>query len=67
MKINNKQKSIIKKLESNIFFKFFSITKLPIALLADLKIQEINYSVCKKNIHYKYLYKNPFESTYFSI
>ena len=55
MKINNKQKSIIKKLDSNIIFIFFYITKLIIAGLAGLKLKEINYSICKKNVCYKYL------------
>ena len=67
MKLNNKQKSIIKKLESKIIFKFFSITKLPLALITGLKIQEINYFKCKTNVHYKYLNKNPFDSTYFAV
>ena len=55
MKINNKQKSIIKKLGSVIIFKFFFITKLQIAGLAGLKLKEINYSICKTNVYYKYL------------
>ena len=55
MKINNKQKSIIKKLGSVIIFKFFFITKLTMAGLAGLKLKEINYSICKTNVYYKYL------------
>ena len=54
MKINNKQKSIIKKLGSVIIFKFFFITKLPMAGLAGLKLKEINYSICKTIVYYKY-------------
>ena len=57
MKINNKQKSIIKKLGSVIIFKFFFITKLPMTGLAGLKLKEINYSICKRNVYYKYLIK----------
>ena len=55
MKINNKQKSIIKKLGSVIVFKFFFITKLQMAGLAGMKLKEINYSICKTNVYYKYL------------
>ena len=47
--------------------KLFSITRLPMAIITGLKIQEINYSVCKTNVHYKYLNKNPFKSTYFAV
>ena len=67
MKLNSKQKSICKKLNSSFMFKLFSITKLPMVIITGLKIQEINYSVCKTNVHYKYLNKNPFESTYFAV
>ena len=51
MKINNKQKSIIKKLGSVILFKFFFITKLQMAGLAGLKLKEINYSICNTNVY----------------
>ena len=37
MKNNNKQKSIIKKLASNIIFKFFTITILSSKILAGVK------------------------------
>ena len=50
MKINNKQKSIIKKLGSVIIFNFF-ITKLTVAELAGLKLKEINHSICKTNVY----------------
>ena len=67
MKLNNKQKSICKRLNSSFMLKLFSITRLPMAIITGLKIQEINYSVCKTNVHYKYLNKNPFKSTYFAV
>ena len=54
MKINNKQKSIIKKLGSVIIFNFF-ITKLTVEELAGLKLKEINHSICKTNVYYEYL------------
>ena len=54
MKINNKKKSIIKKLGSVIIFNFF-ITKLTVEELAGLKLKEINHSICKTNVYYKYL------------
>ena len=52
MKINSKQKSIIKKLGSVIILKFFFITKLRIAGLAGLKLKEINYSIFKTYVYY---------------
>ena len=51
MKINSKQKSIIKKLGSVIVFKFFFITKLQMEGLAGLKLKVINYSICKTNVY----------------
>ena len=53
MKINSKQKSIIKKLGSVIILKLFFITKLRIAGLAGLKLKEINYSIFKTDVYYK--------------
>ena len=53
MKINSKQKSIIKKLGSVIILKFFFITKLLIAGFAGLKFKEINYSIFKTDVYYK--------------
>ena len=53
MKINNKHKSIIKKLGSVIIFKFFFITKLLAEGLAGLKLKEINYSIFKTDVYYK--------------
>ena len=55
MKINNKHQSFIKKLGSVIIFKFFFITKLQMEGLAGLKLKEINYSIFKTNVYYKYL------------
>tara|TARA_B100000900_G_scaffold293517_1_gene252280 strand:+ start:221 stop:430 length:210 start_codon:yes stop_codon:yes gene_type:complete len=55
MKIINKQKPIVKKLDSVIIFRFFFIAKLPIAGLAGFKLKEINCSICKTKVSYKYL------------
>ena len=67
MKLYNKQKSILKKLSSSFIFKLFSIIKLPLAIITGLKIQEIDYTFCKTIVNYKYLNKNPFNSTYFAV
>ena len=67
MKLNNKLNSILKKLNIRFMFIFISITKLPLAIITGLKIQEINYSVCKTNVSYRFLNKNPFNSTYFAV
>ena len=66
MKLNNKLNSILKKLNIRFMFIFISITKLPLAIITGLKIQEINYSVCKKNVSYRFLYRNLF-LTYFAV
>ena len=66
MKINSKQKSIIKKLGSIIILKFFFITKLSMAGLAGLEHKKINYSIFKTNVYYKYFITTHLK-TYFSV
>ena len=46
MKIKINKNQLLKK--SVIIFKFFFITKLPMAGLAGLKLKEINYSILKR-------------------
>ena len=42
---------------SVIILKYFFITKLPMSGLAGLKLIEINYSISRTNVYYKYLIK----------
>ncbi len=46
--------------------KLFMLTKLPLGLLAGLRIEEINEERSVVSVRYGYLTKNPFRSIYFA-
>ena len=47
--------------------RIFFLKHLPMALLAGLKITEINQKKASVTVPYKYLNKNPFHSVYFAV
>jgi len=65
---NNNQSSILKeRIKSSIIFKLFSIYKLPLAYITGLKVDTLTDEKCQTSVDYKYLNKNPFNSTYFAV
>lgn len=50
-----------------IWFKAFLIWKLPMAFWAGLHVVNINKEQAQISVPYKYLNKNPFNSTYFAV
>lgn len=46
--------------------KFFFLLKLPMGLLAGLRIAKLQKEECTVSIKYNYLTKNPFKSMYFA-
>jgi len=55
------------KLVTNRFkFKMFLITKLPMAWIAGLRVQEVTDTKASVSVPYKWLSQNPFRSTYFA-
>lgn len=62
------QKSFsIKKIKKPIWFKCFSLLKLPLAFITNLGIIELNNELCYTKVKYSYINKNPFNSTYFAV
>jgi acyl-coenzyme A thioesterase PaaI-like protein len=47
--------------------KLFMLANLPMGLLAGLKITELDKSMAKVSVPFKYLNKNPFKSMYFAV
>ena len=47
-------------------FKLYLLRKLPLALLAGVKIQRLDAEGCDVSIPYRWLTTNPFRSTYFA-
>lgn len=56
----------VKKLKNKVWFKLFSIFKLPLAFITNLSINEITNEVCETKVKFNYINKNPFKSTYFA-
>jgi hypothetical protein len=52
---------------NSLFFKFFLLRKLPMALLAGLRIRTLNDNMCEVSVPFRWLNQNPFRSTYFAV
>ena len=65
--MNDEQLTFLKRINNKLLFKLFSITKLPLAFITGLKIIDFNNNECVTNVRFKYLNKNPFDSTYFAV
>ena len=60
-------KKIIKLFTCRWRFMFFSLWKLPMAFLANLKVSELSFEGSSVIVPYNYLNKNPFNSLYFAV
>lgn len=65
--MNKDQLTFSKRINNNLLFKLFSITKLPLAFITGLKILDFNKDECITSVRFKYLNKNPFFSTHFAV
>ena len=62
-----KENKVRKLAGSPIHMKLFMLRNLPMALLAGLKVTEIDPSKASVTVPYKNLNKNPFKSIYFAV
>ena len=58
--------SYLKKVNNSFLYRFFLITKLPIAWISGLKVNNVTSEKAQISIRYKYLNQNPFKSMYFA-
>lgn len=65
--MNTKNKEAYRKLVLSPFFKAGLLKVLPMASIAGLKITELDDFQCKVTVPYKYLNKNPFNTTYWAV
>jgi hypothetical protein len=65
--MNTKNKESYRKLVLSPFFKAGLLKVLPMASIAGLKITELDDEQCKVTVPYKYLNKNPFDTTYWAV
>ena len=60
-------KKFLKQLRSPILFPLYTMTTLPMAFLAGIKVKSIDLDTCQITVPYKWLNQNPFKSTYFAV
>ena len=65
MNLTIKQKKIRAQILSPLKFKFFTLSKLPLAFLSGIKTTELTTKSASTTVRYKYLNTNPFKSIYY--
>ncbi|HEV8508056.1 MAG TPA: DUF4442 domain-containing protein [Chitinophagaceae bacterium] len=58
--------AFIKSLKHPFKFRMFLLSRLPNAYFAGLRIKDLDETVCRVSVPYKWFTKNPFRSTYFA-
>lgn len=65
--MTNEQQKLVSKLQSSLNLKLYMLNKLPMGLLAGLRVRELNENRTQVSVPYKNLNKNPFKSIYFAV
>ncbi|HNM33245.1 MAG TPA: DUF4442 domain-containing protein [Chitinophagales bacterium] len=65
--MNKKGQEEYKKMVLSPFFRAGLVKVMPMGAIADLKITELNEAQCKVTVPYKYVNKNPFNTTYWAV
>lgn len=55
------------KIERRWLFCLFTLTKVPMLWLAGVKLIKLDEEECEMSVPYKWLNRNPFDSTYFAV
>lgn len=58
--------ALIRSLKHPLKFRMFLLSNLPNAFFAGLRIKDLDETVCRVTVPYKWFTKNPFRSTYFA-
>ena len=58
--------AFIRSLKHPLKFRMFLLSNLPNAFFAGLRIKDLDETVCRVTVPYKWFTKNPFRSTYFA-
>src|SRR5215510_5434569 len=58
--------AFIRSLKHPLKFRMFLLSRLPNAFFAGLRIRDLDETVCRVSVPYKWFTKNPFRSTYFA-
>lgn len=65
--LNTIQEKFRKKMLNPIFFRFFTMTKVPAGAIAGMKLISLDATQCQTTLPFKFLNKNPFKSIYFAV
>ena len=58
--------AFIRSLKHPLKFRMFLLSSLPNAFFAGLRIKDLDETVCRVSVPYKWFTRNPFRSTYFA-
>jgi hypothetical protein len=58
--------AFIRSLTHPLKFRMFLLSNLPNAFFAGLRVKDLDGTVCRVSVPYKWFTKNPFRSTYFA-
>lgn len=64
--LSSKQKKLVKQV-TGFKFKLYVLMKLPMGLLANLKVEKLTADECITSVPFNWLTKNPFKSMYFAV
>ena len=67
IQLTKKQEKLQRQVTSKWQFGLFLLTKLPMGLIAGMRLRELETTRCVTSVPFKYLTKNPFKSTYFAV
>ncbi|HSR52574.1 MAG TPA: DUF4442 domain-containing protein [Acidobacteriota bacterium] len=62
----DKVQAVIEKVTSPFYLRLFFLTKLPLALVAGLRVRDLDETSCRVCVPYGWRTTNPFKSTYFA-
>ncbi|MEQ8552535.1 MAG: thioesterase [Cyclobacteriaceae bacterium] len=67
IELNPKQEKLKRQVTNPAKFKLFLFTKLPMGLLAGMRLRSLTPESCTTSVPFKNLNKNPFKSIYFAV
>ncbi len=67
VELSAKQQKLIGRMLHPVWFRLFLLFKLPMALLAGIRVRKAEPDCCVVTVPHKWLNQNPFNSTYFAV
>lgn len=64
--VDPKLERLIRRMTHPLVFPLFLLFKLPLALVAGLRVRSLTAQRCEASVPYRWLTTNPFKSTYFA-